>query len=119
MTSVRLLNPDFEYKFFDDQQVKQFVLEKFPQYHSVFESFRFPIQRYDLFRYLAIYHHGGFYFDVDVMLASGLSGLLQHGCVFPFEGLTLSGFLRERGMDWEIGNYGFGRGLVIPSSKQS
>ncbi len=108
MTSVRLLNPDFEYKFFDDQQVKQFVLEKFPQYHSVFESFRFPIQRYDLFRYLAIYHHGGFYFDVDVMLASGLSSLLQHGCVFPFEGLTLSGFLRERGMDWEIGNYGFG-----------
>ena len=77
--------------------------------------FRFPIQRYDFFRYLAVYRHGGFYFDLDVMLASGLSDLLEFGCVFPFEGLTLSDYLRNHHkMDWEIGNYAFGAAAGHP-----
>src|ERR1700676_4828851 len=106
MANVRLLNPDFEYLFFDDDGVRKFVEQDFPQHRSVFDSFRFPIQRYDFFRYLAVYRYGGFYFDLDVLLASGLSGLLGHGCVFPFEGLTFSYFLRARlRMDWQIGNY--------------
>jgi len=75
----------------------------------VFDSFHVPIQRYDFFRYLAVYRYGGFYFDLDVLLASGVSDLLDSGCVFPFEGLTFSQFLRTRHqMDWEIGNYAFG-----------
>lgn len=109
VSSIRLLHPDFAYVFFDDAQVDAFITREFPQYRSVFDSFRFQIQKYDFFRYLAVYRYGGFYFDLDVMLASSLSGLLEHGCVFPFEGLTFSHFLRKKyNMDWEIGNYGFG-----------
>jgi inositol phosphorylceramide mannosyltransferase catalytic subunit len=84
--NIKSLNPNFEYLFFDD-----------------------PIQRYDFFRYLAIYHFGGFYFDLDVLLSSSLEDLLDSGCVFPFEELTIHSFLRQQyGMDWEIGNYAFG-----------
>lgn len=109
MSTIRLLNPDYEYIFFDDQGVEKFVDQEFPQYRTVFYSFRFPIQRYDFFRYLAVYRYGGFYFDLDVLLASSLSGLLESGCVFPFEGITFSHFLRTHyKMDWEIGNYAFG-----------
>jgi hypothetical protein len=107
--NLRLLNPDYEYLFFDNYQVGRFIDSEFPQYRKVFDSFQFSIQRYDFFRYLAVYRHGGFYFDLDVMLASGLSSLLECSCVFPFEGLTLSRFLRDnRNIDWEIGNYAFG-----------
>jgi hypothetical protein len=82
---------------------------------SWFKSFRFPIQRYDFFRYLAIYHFGGFYFDMDVLLAENLSALSHHSCVFPFETLTTSKFLRgEYGMDWEVGNYAFGAAAGHP-----
>ncbi|HTF68264.1 MAG TPA: glycosyltransferase [Edaphobacter sp.] len=109
VSSIRLLHPDYEYLFFDDARVETFITQEFPQYRTVFDSFRFKIQTYDFFRYLAVYRYGGFYFDLDVMLASSLSGLLEHGCVFPFEGLTFSHFLRKQyNMDWEIGNYGFG-----------
>jgi inositol phosphorylceramide mannosyltransferase catalytic subunit len=108
MANIRLLNPKYEYLFFDDAQVAEFIKKEFPRYRVVFDSFKFPIQRYDFFRYLAIYHYGGFYFDLDVLLASRLSGLLEHGCVFPFEGLTVSRFMRDDlGMDWLIGNYAF------------
>ncbi len=109
MANIRLLNPDFEYLFFDNEGVRRFIEQEFPQHIPVFDGFPFPIQRYDFFRYLAVYHYGGFYLDLDVMLATGLSSLLESGCVFPFEGLTLSPFLRTRyKMDWEIGNYAFG-----------
>jgi hypothetical protein len=107
-SNIRLLNPDYEHLFFDDAQVKKFILEEFPRYAGVFDSFQYPIQRYDFFRYLAVYRYGGFYFDIDVLLASGLSPLLGNGCVFSFEALTLSHFLRDLGMDWLIGNYAFG-----------
>jgi hypothetical protein len=109
ISNLRLLHPDFEYLFFDDGQVEDFIRTEYPQYREVFDSFSVPIQRYDFFRYLVVYHFGGFYFDLDVLLASGISGLLDSGCVFPFEGLTLSLFLRNHHkMDWEIGNYAFG-----------
>ena len=109
IANLQLLNPEFEYLFLDDPAVDSFVTREFPQYRAVFDGFRFPIQRFDFFRYLAIFRLGGFYFDLDVLLASGLSHLLSTGCVFPFEGLTLSRYLRdEQGMDWELGNYAFG-----------
>lgn len=109
VSTLRLLHPDFEYLFFDDEQVEEFIKTEFPEYWSVFSSFAFRIQRYDFFRYLAIYRYGGFYFDLDVLLASNVSGLLESGCVFPFEGLTVSRFMRnELQTDWFIGNYAFG-----------
>jgi glycosyltransferase involved in cell wall biosynthesis len=115
MASVRQLNPDFEYLFFDNQQVQDFVDKEFPEYRTVFDSFEFPIERYDFFRYLAVYRLGGFYFDLDVLLAENLSGLLDQGCVFPFEGLTFCHLLRHQyNMDWQIGNYAFGAAAGHP-----
>jgi inositol phosphorylceramide mannosyltransferase catalytic subunit len=114
-SSVRLMNPEFEYRLFDDEQMSRFLRDHFPQYIAVFEGFELPIQRYDFFRYLAVYQLGGFYFDMDILLARGLDDLLSFGCVFPFERLTWSDFLRERhGMDWEIGNYAFGAAAGHP-----
>ena len=109
MANIRLLNPDYEYCFFDDAQVEAFIDNEFPQYRAVVNSFLFPIQRFDFFRYLVILRYGGFYFDLDVLLASSLSPLLGHRCVFPFEALTVSHFLRTTlKMDWQVGNYAFG-----------
>jgi hypothetical protein len=85
------------------------AVEQFPEYQGVFNSFRFAIQRYDFFRYLAVYQYGGFYLDLDVILDSSLSALLDFRCVFPFEELTMNTFLRrEYGMGWEIGSFAFG-----------
>jgi inositol phosphorylceramide mannosyltransferase catalytic subunit len=107
--NARLLNPDFEYIFFNREKMERFLDIEFPEYREVFNSFRFPIQKFDFFRYLAIYRLGGFYMDLDVFLARSLDSLRDSSCVFPFEELTLSDFLRENhGLDWEVGNYAFG-----------
>lgn len=109
VANVKLLNPDFEYLHFDDAQVEAFIDREFPEYRHVFDSFAIPIQKYDFFRYLAVYRLGGFYFDTDVLLASSLADLLPYECVFPFEAITCNAFLRKQcNMDWELGNYAFG-----------
>jgi hypothetical protein len=109
VTNLQHLNPNFEHQFFDNHNVVAFVNREFPEYHEVFDGFELPIQKYDFFRYLAVYRLGGFYFDTDILFANGLDELLGHKCVFPFEELTISRYLRYRyQMDWEIGNYGFG-----------
>jgi mannosyltransferase OCH1-like enzyme len=114
VTNVRLLNPDYEWRFFDDRDVDAFVSAEFPQFKSIFDSFPFLIQRFDFFRYLAVYRLGGFYFDLDVLLANELSPLRSTEAVFPFEGLGFSRLLRSKGMDWEIGNYAFGAAAGHP-----
>jgi len=109
VSNIRLLHPEYEYVFYDDLRVEKFIDEEFPEYKRLFNSFPYRIQRYDFFRYLVIYRYGGFYFDLDMLMASDVSKLLDSGCVFPFEGLTFSHHLRTAcQMDWEIGNYAFG-----------
>ena len=109
VANLRLLNPDYEHLYFDDADVEAFIDTNYPEYRPVFDGFPVRIQRYDFFRYLAVYHYGGFYFDLDVLLAKNLDDLLPHACIFPFEELSLHQFLRETyNMDWEIGNYAFG-----------
>ncbi len=115
VVNLKALNPDFEYRFFDDAGVVAFIQKEFPKYREIFDSFPFRIQKYDFFRYLAVYRYGGFYFDTDVFFVAGLSELLTHSCVFPFEELTLSRYLRRQlQIDWEIGNYGFGSAAGHP-----
>src|SRR5262245_688144 len=115
VTNLRLLNPTFEYLFFDDAQVEEFIDAEFPEYRPVFDSFSKRIQRYDFFRYLVVYRFGGFYFDTYVLMASSLEDLLEFSCVFPFEHLSIHNFLcNEYGMDWEVGNYGFGAAAGHP-----
>jgi hypothetical protein len=115
VATIRLLNPDYEYLFFDDQDVENFIDSQFPQYRPIFDGFPVRTQRYDFFRYLAVYHYGGFYFDLDIFLATGLDELLQYPSVFPFEELSVNRYLRnEYGLDWEIGNYAFGAAAGSP-----
>lgn len=106
---LQLLHPDWEHVYFDDAEVNRFIDERFPQHRRIFDAFPHKIQRFDFFRYLAVYHLGGFYFDLDVFLSKPLDDLLGSTCVFPFEEISLNHHLRKtHGIDWEIGNYAFG-----------
>jgi len=118
VSNVRLLHPDWEYIFFDDDDIRRFVGAEFPEYQAAFDWFPYAIQRVDFFRYLAVYRLGGFYLDLDVFLCKSLIPLLGAAAVFPFEELTLNRFLREGcSMDWEIGNYAFGAAAGHPFLK--
>src|SRR4249919_2954957 len=81
LASVKLLHPDFEFMLFNEERMNAFMEEEFPEYRQTISSFPLPIQRFDFFRYLAVYRLGGFYFDLDIFLARDLSPLLEEECV--------------------------------------
>ncbi len=115
VASLTGLNPEFAYVYFDDDGLEAFVDREFPEYRPIMDRFPHRIQRFDFFRYLAVYRLGGFYFDLDVFLARGIGDLTACSCVFPFEELTLNGHLRSvHSIDWEIGNYAFGASAGHP-----
>ena len=86
MDKFRNLNPSFEYMFFDGNDIAEFFKLNYPEYYDTYNRLPFFIQKLDFFRYLAIYHYGGFYFDLDVEPHKPLDdNILNHSAVFPID----------------------------------
>jgi mannosyltransferase OCH1-like enzyme len=86
MEKFRKLNPSFEHMFFNGDDIDQFFKSNYPEYYTVYNNLPLFIQKLDFFRYLAIYHYGGFYFDMDVEPHKPLDeAILNHSAVFPVD----------------------------------
>ena len=57
---------DFEYKFWDDDSLDNFVKEKYPQIYEEYKNFSSHIFQLDCVRYLLLHYYGGIYIDMDV-----------------------------------------------------
>lgn len=87
VASFRRFNPESEYKylFFDDNAIDKFLRENYPEYYKTFLKLPVVIQKIDFFRYIAVYHYGGFYFDLDMECYKSLDSLLNYDAVFPID----------------------------------
>jgi mannosyltransferase OCH1-like enzyme len=62
----KTLNPEYEYRYMDDDQAAQFILEEYGQeWHDLFIGLPVGVMRGDLWRYMIIYKYGGVYADLD------------------------------------------------------
>jgi mannosyltransferase OCH1-like enzyme len=60
------LNPDFEYRYMDDTQAAEFILNEYDkEWHDIFVNLPVGVMRGDLWRYMVIYKYGGVYADLD------------------------------------------------------
>lgn len=59
----------FDWLIFDDDDVDRFVFDNYNEYWEIYDQAS-KIQRLDFWRYLAVYHFGGFYLDIDASLTS-------------------------------------------------
>ena len=109
VNNLKLNNPNFKYLFFSDKDIESFFEKEYPEYIETFNNFEYTIQKIDFFRLVAIFHYGGFYFDIDVDINSCLDELCDFSCVFPQE-YEKNGdpYLQKKKMFMLIGNYGFG-----------
>lgn len=58
-------NPEYEYRFYDDEDIKKFLKTNFPQYFEGYKKIKYGASKADLWRYLIIYKYGGVYADMD------------------------------------------------------
>ena len=85
INSIKSLNPEYDYMFFKDEDIDNFLQKNYPEYYNTYLKLPLNIQKVDFFRYVAIYHYGGFYFDLDMKGLLPLDNLLQYECVFPID----------------------------------
>jgi len=86
MKTFRKLNPSFQHMFFNGTDIDEFFKSNYLEYYSTYQNLPFFIQKLDFFRYLAIYHYGGFYFDMDIEPHKPLDeSILNHSAIFPVD----------------------------------
>lgn len=58
-------HPEWEQRFWDRQQMEEFVHTVCPDFEPYYRAFPHDVQRWDAVRYLILYHIGGMYVDLD------------------------------------------------------
>lgn len=110
-------NPDYEYLFFTDESIDAFLKTEYPEYYVTFQKLPILIQKIDFFRYIAVYHYGGFYFDLDMECLEPLGDeLLKYGNVIPVDDKFMQSkkdinrewINTENGQQIILGQYAFG-----------
>lgn len=114
--SIRKYNPDFQFLFFSDNDIIYFLENNYPKYYKSYKKLPLKIQKIDYFKYIAIYHYGGFYFDLDMVGLYPLNELLDYDSVFPVEqnirkrNCNVNRFKKycKIGLNFMLGQYAFG-----------
>jgi len=83
--SIKKFNPNYQYLFFTDEDIEFFLKKFYPDYFKSYSKLPVKIQQIDYFRYIAIYHYGGFYFDLDMSCFKSLDPLLYYDSIFPVD----------------------------------
>jgi mannosyltransferase OCH1-like enzyme len=80
VTQLRELNPDWEYRFYDDADIAAFIQENYPpllwDYYQRIDQ-RYGAARADLFRYLLMYKVGGVYLDIKSAATRPLDDVIR------------------------------------------
>ena len=103
--NIKKLNPNWNYMFFTDYDISQFIKTKTPEYYDTFVKMKYKIQQLDFFRYIVIY----FYHPLK-NLKSLLFGRLFGGSILSISDLiavSLSDCARS------IRDIGGGGGIVL------
>jgi len=89
--SWRLHHPSWEYRFYNDEACRRFVVEAFPDLVPIYDQCPHAVQRADIFRYLVVAREGGLYADMDTECVQPVDQLLEsRHAVFGVEDLLSS-----------------------------
>jgi mannosyltransferase OCH1-like enzyme len=106
--SVKEHNPDWNYMFFSDEDIVTFFKTDAPHHYDTFCDLKYKIQQLDFFRYCAVYHYGGIYIDLDVMIHKSFNDIDLTKCMFPQEILiNRDRLLQRENYHAIVGNYTF------------
>ena len=72
--------PDWEYRYFSDVDVENFIAEFYPDYLDLYKSIKPGMYRADFWRYLVVYKYGGMYADMDSIYSK--NGMHGQDCTY-------------------------------------
>ena len=79
INKMKELNPSYEYKFFNDNDMDIFVSENFNgDIIECYNKLNIRAAKADFWRYLILYQCGGIYIDMDCMITQSLDSLITN-----------------------------------------
>ena len=79
---IKELHPDFEYRFYTDDDMKHIMKSEFPDYYELFYKLPRKIMQIDMFRYFLMFKYGGLYVDLDYLMLHKFD-ILDYPAVIP------------------------------------
>lgn len=75
---IKRLNPTWEYRLYDDDDIRAYIKKHYPEYVDVYNRInpKYGAARADLFRYLLMYREGGVYLDLKSAMMYPLDKLI-------------------------------------------
>jgi mannosyltransferase OCH1-like enzyme len=103
---LKSLNPNWEYKLYSDDDVKEYISQYFPDILDNYISINpnYGAVRADLFRYLLIYNEGGVYLDIKSSFSIPLNDSLWPNDTYILSHWDWSGQFKNWGKHPEITN---------------
>lgn len=76
---IRAMNPDWEYRFYDDADIDAYIQRYFPELFGIFKKINpaYGAAMADFFRYLLLYREGGVYLDIKSSMEKPLNEIIQ------------------------------------------
>lgn len=95
---VAALN-NFTYMFWSDEDGRNLIMKEYSWFLETFDGYRYDIQRVDAMRLFILFHHGGFYVDMDIVCNRDISVLTQFSVILPktFPGFSNDMLASEKG----------------------
>jgi mannosyltransferase OCH1-like enzyme len=69
--------PDFQYKFWTDDDIRNLVKEQYPEFLELYDGFPHHIMRVDFARFCILNSYGGIYADLDLYCYKNFYDLLK------------------------------------------
>ena len=70
-----------EIKLWTKSDCEYLVMHRYPEYEGIYRAAN-NIMKYDIMRYLIVYHCGGTYLDADIVLKKSLANITANECFF-------------------------------------
>lgn len=72
--------PDYEYKFWNDEEIDNLVKDDYPQYWEMYKEFPAHIMKIDFIRFCLMDKYGGIYADLDYYCYKNFEHFLTKDC---------------------------------------
>jgi len=74
--SFMALHPDWEYKFWDDNDCEELIKENYSDFYLYWKNFKKPIKKWDAVRSIFLHKFGGVYADTDVIFYKNIEKII-------------------------------------------
>jgi len=72
-----LKSKGYEYMFWTDEMILKLITEEYPDFYNIYKLARTGVQKGDIARIILVYHYGGIYIDLDVLVLKDFEEILD------------------------------------------